>query len=109
MKRMSLLLALLVIASPARAEAPRVLSTTTGSKITYTLIHKMHTVMGEAKKGIEGKAALGPSGAQVMVRVPVASFDSGNANRDEHMKESVDAARYPMVELKAVGDGTPLM
>ena len=43
--------------------------------------------------------------AQVMVRVPSESFDSGNVNRDAHMKEAVEAAKYPWIELKALGEG----
>jgi polyisoprenoid-binding protein YceI len=65
----------------------------------------MHKVHGTSKR-VEGKAVITPDGkAQVMVRVPVESFDTDNTNRDAHMKESVEAARYPMVELKAVADG----
>jgi hypothetical protein len=37
----------------------------------------------------------------------VESFDSGNVNREEHMKETVEAARFPMVELKALGRLAP--
>ncbi len=72
------------------------------STITYRLAHKMHPVVGVAKKGIEGKAKLAAGGAQLMVRVPVASFDSGNSNRDVNMQQVVEAAKYPHVELKAV-------
>ena len=39
-------------------------------------------------------------------RAPLDSFDSGNSNRDEHMKEAVEAARYPLVELKAATSPT---
>lgn len=75
------------------------------SSLTYHLVHKMHKVDGVSRK-VEGKARLLPDGkAQVMIRVPAQSFDSGNVNRDEHMKETVEAAKYPMVELKAIGDG----
>ena len=44
---------------------------------------------------------------QVAVRAKVESFDSGNANRDSHMKETIEAARFPLVELKAQGDAAP--
>ena len=75
------------------------------SSITYHLVHKLHKIDGTSKK-LEGKAALLPDGrAQVMLRVPVESFDSGNVNRDAHMKEAVEAAKFPMVELKALADG----
>jgi polyisoprenoid-binding protein YceI len=74
------------------------------SKASYHLVHKMHEVTGVSKK-LEGKARLIDGKAQVMVRIPVQSFDSGNVNRDEHMKETVEAAKYPNVELKALGEG----
>lgn len=75
------------------------------STLSYHLVHKFHKVDGVSHQ-VEGKALLLPGGkAQVMIRVPVQSFDSGNVNRDEHMKEVVEAARYPTVELKAAGEG----
>ena len=75
------------------------------STLTYHLVHKMHKVDGVSHK-VEGKARVTPDGkAQVMVRVPSESFDSGNVNRDAHMKESVEAAKYPWIELKALGEG----
>ena len=42
-----------------------------------------------------------------MVRVPVESFDSENSNRDAHMKEVVEAARFGFVDLKATGELPP--
>ena len=75
------------------------------STLTYHLVHKMHKVDGVSHK-LEGKARLTPDGkAQVMVRAPAESFDSGNVNRDAHMKETVEAAKFPWVELKALGEG----
>src|SRR4051812_38009232 len=71
------------------------------SSITYHLVHKLHKFDGISKQ-VDGKARLlGDGRAQVMVRAAVESFDSGNSNRDEHMKETVEAARFPTVELKA--------
>jgi polyisoprenoid-binding protein YceI len=96
-----------LLAGAAQAQAPAVeLQVDRGhSSITYTLVHKLHKVDGTSHQ-LEGKARLLPDGkAQVMVRVPAASFDSGNVNRDEHMKETVEAARFPTVELKALGEG----
>jgi polyisoprenoid-binding protein YceI len=97
--------AIALLASPA-AWAQQALTLDTGSStVTYTLVHKLHKVNGVSKKA-EGKANLAPDGkAQVVVRVPVDSFDSENVNRDSHMKEAVEAAKFPNVELKALGDG----
>ncbi len=94
-------------AGAARAQSPATeLSVVPAeSAITYHLVHKMHKVDGVSHQ-VEGKARLLPDGkAQVMVRAPSQSFDSGNVNRDAHMKEAVDAAKYPWVELKALGEG----
>jgi polyisoprenoid-binding protein YceI len=75
------------------------------STVKYKLVHKLHEFEGTSHKA-EGRARVLDGGrAQVMLRVPVESFDSSNVNRDAHMKETVEAARYPDVELKAIGDG----
>src|SRR5258706_3375968 len=74
------------------------------SSITYQVVHKLHKIDGTSHHA-EGKArVLGDGQVQVMVRAPIESFDSGNANRDAHMKEVVEAARFPTVELKAVSE-----
>jgi len=77
------------------------------SEVTFKVIHKFHEVVGKAKA--EGKARVLPDGTvQVQVLARVAEFDSGNANRDAHMKEVTEAAKFPTVELKAVGTGFKL-
>ncbi len=92
-------------AAVARAQAPATDFNVAGGELTYHLVHKMHKVDATSHK-LEGKARITPDGkAQVMVRVPSESFDSNNVNRDEHMKETVEAAKYPWIELKALGDG----
>jgi polyisoprenoid-binding protein YceI len=76
-----------------------------GSEVTYHLVHKLHRVDGVTKK-VEGRAViLGDGKVQVEVRVPVASFDSGNVNRDAHMKEVTEAGKFPTLEVKAIGEG----
>lgn len=78
---------------------------TPASSVNYKIVHKLHTVVGTSKKP-EGKARILPDGkAQVMVTIPVESFDSGNSQRDAHVKEVLAAAAYPAVSLKAVGEG----
>jgi hypothetical protein len=90
----------------ARADGPVSLSVqAAGSSVTYHVVHKFHKVDG-VSKSVEGRARIQPGGvAQVMVRVAIQSFDSGNVNRDAHMKEVTEAEKYPAVEVKAVGDG----
>lgn len=104
--RSSILLALLLSVSPAFAQtaaapapAPAAVPagtnltvSTKDSSITYRLIHKLHKFDG-VSKAVEGRARILPDGkTQVAIRAKVDSFDSGNANRDSHMKETVEAA-----------------
>lgn len=97
---LALLSALLLAAPPA---APRTFDVLPGSTLTYHLVHRFHTVTGVAH-AVEGKARLLPDGTvQVMVRAPVAAFDSGNSNRDAHMLEVIGAGEQPYVTFKGVG------
>lgn len=75
------------------------------SSVSYKIVHKLHTVTGTSK-GPEGKARILPDGkAQVMITIPVQTFDSGNSQRDAHVKETLSAATFPAVTLKALGEG----
>jgi polyisoprenoid-binding protein YceI len=93
-------LALVLLSAPA---ATRTYAVEPGrSTLRYHVVHKFHDVTG-VSSGIEGKAVLGPDGKILaMVRAPVASFDSGDRNRDGHMQEAVAAARFPFVVFKGV-------
>jgi polyisoprenoid-binding protein YceI len=102
----SLLVALsLVLLAPAARAQTSLSVDGAASSITYHMVHKLHKFEGVSKK-ISGRAVIQPDGrAQVAVSAPAESFDSGNVNRDAHMKEAVEAARFPTIELKALGDG----
>jgi hypothetical protein len=101
--RPALFVAFLLIAAPAAAQTT--LTIEPSSTVTYHMVHKLHKFEGVSKK-VEGRAMIQPDGkAQVAIKAPAQSFDSGNVNRDAHMKEAVDAARFPFVELKALADG----
>lgn len=77
-------------------------------QLKYTLVHKLHEVSGVCKT-VEGKAALTPDGgAKVQVRAKVACFDSGNSNRDVHMREVTREALYPLVSVKGTLAGLKL-
>jgi hypothetical protein len=100
------LFALLVLTAPALAQETLNLDGAQSS-LTYHLVHKLHKIDGTSKK-LAGKAVLLPDGkVQVEVHAPVESFDSENVNRDEHMKETVEAARFPTVDMKAIGEAKP--
>jgi polyisoprenoid-binding protein YceI len=111
MKRSSLtLLATLLLSTSALAQeaapAPRTYSIRSeDSSLTYRLKHKLHVVEGKARPA-EGKARLLPDGTlQVAVRANVADFDSGNSNRDAHMKEVTEAPKFPTIEFKGMASG----
>ncbi len=99
---MTALLASLALISTLAA-GPQVLSVDAArSTIRYRVNHKLHKVEATSH-AIEGKALLEEGAVRAMVRVPVASFDSGDANRDEHMRQTMEAGRFPHVVLKAAG------
>ena len=70
------------------------------SEIRYTVVHKLHQVEGRSRE-IEGKAVVREESIVIsQVRVPVASFRSGDANRDSHMLEAVQAGSFPYATWK---------
>jgi polyisoprenoid-binding protein YceI len=76
--------------------------------LTYTVVHKLHEVHGTSRQ-VEGRALAQPDGrVQVQVRAKVASFDSGNSNRDAHMREATHEAAHPYAEVKGVLSGVTL-
>src|SRR4051812_2819806 len=73
-----------------------------GSVVKFHLHHKMHEIYGRSSQ-IEGKALLGDDGkVMTMVRIPAGSFDTGDANRDSHMRETLEASKFPFVVFKGV-------
>jgi polyisoprenoid-binding protein YceI len=73
------------------------------SAVRYHVNHKLHEVDGVSRR-VEGKAVLEPDGAfKAMVRIAVQSFDSGDANRDSHMLETLEAGQHPYVTFKGTG------
>lgn len=90
---------LLAAAPPARSLAVD----PAASVVRFHVNHKLHAVDGRTK-AIEGKAIVGADGSvRAMVRIPVSSFESGDANRDANMRETLEVARYPYVVLRAAG------
>jgi polyisoprenoid-binding protein YceI len=88
----------------ATGAGPRVLDLDpAASTVRFHVDHKLHQVEG-VSRGAEGKAILEPDGpVRTMVRIPLQSFDSGDANRDAHMLETLQAGRFPNVVFKGVG------
>jgi polyisoprenoid-binding protein YceI len=76
--------------------------------LTYTVVHKLHEVRGTTRQ-LEGRALAQPDGnVRVQVRAKVASFDSGNSNRDAHMREVTHDAAHPYAEVKGTIAGVRL-
>ena len=76
--------------------------------ITYTVVHKLHEVKGTTR-ALEGRAQVLPSRElRVQVRTRVASFDSGNSNREEHMREATHEPEHPFAEVKGTARGVRL-
>ncbi len=76
--------------------------------LTYTVVHKLHEVHGTSHQ-MEGRALAQPDGTvRVQVRAKLATFDSGNSNRDEHMREATHEAVHPFAEVKGTMSGVTL-
>ncbi len=72
------------------------------SMASYTCVHKLHKFTGTSHE-LQGMAKILADGnVQVQIRSAVAAFDSDNGNRDEHMKETVEAAKFPDVTVKCL-------
>jgi len=76
--------------------------------ITYMVVHKLHEVKGTTR-ALEGRAQVLPGGElRVQVRTRIASFDSGNSNRDEHTREATHEPEHPFAEVKGTAQGVRL-
>jgi polyisoprenoid-binding protein YceI len=90
---------LLALAAQADDARPTLLALQQGT-LSYTVVHKLHQVTGTTRE-MEGLARLQPGGPTlVQVRARVASFDSGNSNRDAHMREATHEPLHPVAEVK---------
>lgn len=91
-------------ASPAAAKVLALKEAT----LTYFVVHPLHKVNATCKAA-EGAARLNPGGpVQVQVRAKVACFDSGDSNRDVHMREVTHEPVHPFVSVKGTIDGLVL-
>jgi polyisoprenoid-binding protein YceI len=108
--RRAIFLAAFLAAGALRAALPegaRLFDLKEGS-VTYTVVHKLHEVTGTCRK-LEGRALLLANGtARFEVRAPLAAFDSGNSNRDAHVRESTHELQHPYVTLKGTLQGLQL-
>jgi polyisoprenoid-binding protein YceI len=88
-----------VLLSDPPANAARTFALEEGT-LRFVVVHKFHPSEGTSRT-VEARARVANDGSlKVMARVRVETFDSGNANRDAHMLEVLDAARFPNVEMR---------
>lgn len=92
-----------LLAQPAPALADSAKLVGKGS-VSYRLVHKFHKVTGNSSM-LDVRAVVDDTGLKVMARTPVTSFSSGNANRDAHALEVLDAAHFPFVSVRATLSG----
>jgi polyisoprenoid-binding protein YceI len=72
------------------------------STLRYVVTHKLHEVDATSKE-VEGRAVVKPDGNVITeVRAAVASFRSGDGNRDEHMLEVMNVGSFPYVVFKGL-------
>lgn len=96
----------LVLATGARADGT-LLDLRAGT-LTYHLVHKLHEVTG-TNRAVEGKALVQSDGAaRVQIRAKVSGFDSGNSNRDVHMREVTHEALHPYASVRGTLSGVKL-
>jgi hypothetical protein len=98
------------LAGAARADAPAgaQLLSLKETTLSYRLVHPLHKVKGTCREA-EGRAAVTPGQQSlVQVRAKVACFDSGDNNRDVHMREVTHEALHPFVTVKGTLEGLQL-
>jgi hypothetical protein len=88
---------LLLPFSPAFAQADRqwVLDQST---LTYHVSHPLHQTDG-VSHAARGKGVCHAGQCDLLIAVPVKSFDSGDSNRDLHMLQVTRGAQFPIVSV----------
>jgi len=108
------LLAALLLTLPATARAMDVAGnwSVRSGTIKYEVTHLLHSAVG-VSKAVAGKAECTATHCRFHIRVPVASFDSQNAERDADMRAVAKAVQFPQAEVigegKLVGDGQAVL
>lgn len=97
--RFQSLLMIALVASPAFAQKD-VQWTLAQSTLSYHMSHPMHEVDGTSHAA-RGKGTCHAGLCDILIAVPVKSFDSGDTNRDLHMLETTRGAQFPMVVVRA--------
>lgn len=98
-------LGVLSLTGISTVHAQRVAATvdSTASVIDYTGSAPMHDWTGTSRS-VTGTLLIDretPDSSRAVIRVPVATFDSGTNRRDRNMREVTEAEKYPMVEFRS--------
>lgn len=72
----------------------------TQSTLTYHMVHPIHHVDG-VSHAAKGKGICHAGQCDLLIAVPVKTFDSGDSNRDLHMLEVTRGAQFPMVIVRS--------
>ncbi len=81
------------------------------STLIYYASHPLHHVEG-LSHAARGKGLCHQGQCDLLIAVPVKSFDSGDSNRDLHMLQAARGAQFPMITVrtqipeKALGSST---
>jgi polyisoprenoid-binding protein YceI len=92
----------IVLGTSAKAQVVSATVDSTRSVIDYTGTAPLHSWTGTSRSA-RGEFLLDPAApdsSRAVIRVPVASFDSGNDTRDGGMREVTEADKYPFVEFR---------
>ncbi len=95
-----------LLAAPGALGAETAQLSGTGT-VEYHLVHKFHKVIGKSST-MAVRGTVDDSGLKAMARAQVASFNSGNGNRDQHMMETMEEAKYPWVLVRVALPGFKL-
>ena len=93
---MAILLLLPVKAALAQADRQWVLEQST---LTYHVSHPLHQTDG-VSHAARGKGVCHSGLCDLLIAVPVKSFDSGDSNRDLHMLQVTRGAQFPIVSVR---------
>ena len=88
--------------APARAQRVAATIDSTASVVHYTGTAPLHSWRGTSRS-VQGEFVLRPrrpDSSRAVLRVPVASFDSGNSRRDRGMRDVTEADEYPFVTFR---------
>jgi len=94
-----ILTVLLLLALPQLAPAADSQWVLEQSTLTYHVSHPLHQSEG-VSHAARGKGVCHDGQCDLLIAVPVKSFDSGDSNRDIHMIQVTRGAQFPMVTVR---------